>query len=315
MTPTSEAAYTADTWPIACAMLPLGGTDSRGGPIHDADPAEWATHLRQVRGVGFTEVDLTDTWVRVGELEPARLADLRAVLADVGLTVPAISTSRRSVVDAERGAQFLAYSHRVLDVAAELGVPLVSFGFFQDLTPAQQRATWFWLEQGHVDDDSDEARTHAAALIRELAEHAQANDMQISLEMYEDTYVGTCDSAVAFLEQVGHDACGLNPDLGNFVRLHRPLEPVQDMLDKTLRYANYWHVKNYLRDEDPATGSYTTFPLPLDIGYINYRSAIRQALALGYRGAFLCEHYGSDGLGVCGRNREYIRGVLAGVLT
>lgn len=311
----TDTPYTADTWPIACAMLPLGDRDSRGGPIHDADPAEWARHLRQVREVGFTEVDLTDTWVRVADLEPARLQDLRAVLDDVGLTVPAISTSRRSVVDAERGAEYLAYSHRLLDVAAGMGVRTVSLGFFQDLTPAQLRATWFWLEQGHVDDTSDGARAHAVSLVRELAEHAQGNGQQITLEMYEDTYLGTCDSAVAFVAEVGHDACGLNPDLGNLVRLHRPIEPVQDMLDKTLRHANYWHVKNYLRDEDPATGSYTTFPLPMDTGYINYRSAIRQAVGLGYRGAFLCEHYGSDSLGICGRNREYVRGVLAGALS
>ena len=52
----------------------------------------------------------------------------------------------------------------------------------------------------------------------------------------------------------------------------------------------------------------------MDQGLINYRSAIRQALDLGYQGAFLCEHYGSDGLGVCARNREYIRGILAGAL-
>ena len=55
--------------------------------------------------------------------------------------------------------------------------------------------------------------------------------------MYEDTYVGTCDGAVKFLEEVGHPACGLNPDIGNFIRLHRPIEPVQDMLDKVLPYS------------------------------------------------------------------------------
>jgi len=93
-----------------------------------------------------------------------------------------------------------------------------------------------------------------------------------------------------------------------------PIEPVQSMLDKVLPHANYWHVKNYLRDEDPATGAIMTFPVPMDQGLINYRSAIRQALDLGYTGAFLTEHYGSDGLGVCARNREYIRGVLAGAL-
>jgi hypothetical protein len=86
------------------------------------------------------------------------------------------------------------------------------------------------------------------------------------------------------------------------------------MLDKVLPYANYWHVKNYLRDEDPATGQVMTFPVPMDFGFINYRSAIRQALQLGFHGAFLCEHYGSDAITVIGKNRAYVREILATLL-
>ena len=303
--------YTADTWPIAAAMLPFGSTDTHGGPIHDASAEEWAKHLRLVRRIGFTEVDPTDTWVRVCDLSPERRTEFKDVLTDVGLTIPAISTSRRSVMDPEHGAEYLAYSHRLLDAAAELDVPLVSFGFFQEFTPAQREALWFWLAEGWQDDESPEAFDRAAGLIRELAEHAAANGQQISLEMYEDTYVGTCDGAVRFLEAVGHDACGLNPDIGNFIRLHRPIEPVQQMFDKVLPYSNYWHVKNYLRDEDPATGQVMTFPVPMDFGLINYRAAIAQALELGFRGAFLCEHYGSDAITVIGRNRAYVRDILS----
>jgi sugar phosphate isomerase/epimerase len=310
----TNAAYTAENWPIAAAMLPFGSVDSRGGPIHDAEPEEWAKHLRVVARSGFTEVDPTDTWVRVADLSPERLADFRGVLADAGLTIPAISTSRRSVMDPERGKEYLAYSHRLLDVSAELGVPLVSFGFFQEFTPAQRKALWFWLADGWHDDETPEVRSHAASLIRELAEHAQSNGQQITLEMYEDTYVGTADGAIAFLEEVGHPACGLNPDIGNFVRLHRPLEPVAEMLDKLLPHTNYWHVKNYLRDEDPDSGQVMTFPVPMDFGLINYRAAITQAIGLGYRGAFLCEHYGSDAITVIARNRAYIRDILATVI-
>ena len=310
----STAAYTAETWPIAAAMLPFGSVDSRGGPIHEADPEEWAKHLRLVRRLGFTEFDPTDTWVRVGDLSPERLADFKKVMADSGLSIPAISTSRRSVMDPERGEEYLDYSHRLLDKAAELDVPLVSFGFFQKFTPAQEKALWFWLEDGWHDDESAEARGRAASLIRELAEHAQSNGQQITLEMYEDTYVGTADGAIAFLKEVDHPACGLNPDIGNFVRLHRPLEPVQDMLDKLLPHTNYWHVKNYLRDEDPKTGQVMTFPVPMDFGLINYRAAITQAIKVGFRGAFLCEHYGSDAITVIAKNRAYIRDILATVL-
>ena len=306
--------YTAENWPIAAAMLPFGSVDSHGGPIHDAEPEEWAKHLNLVERSGFTEVDPTDTWVRVGDLTPERLTEFQSVLKDAGLTIPAISTSRRSVMDPEHGEEYLAYSHRLLDVAATLGVPMVSFGFFQALKPAQQKALWFWLAEGWHDDESPEARSRAASLIRELAEHAQSNGQQITLEMYEDTYVGTADGAIRFLEEVAHEACGLNPDIGNFVRLHRPLEPVQDMLDKLLPYANYWHVKNYLRDEDPETGQVMTFPVPMEFGLINYRAAITQAVGLGFRGAFLCEHYGSDAITVIGKNRAYVRDILATVI-
>ena len=310
----TTAPYTAENWPIAAAMLPFGSVDSQGGPIHDAEPEEWAKHLNLVARSGFSEVDPTDTWVRVGDLAPERLTEFQSVLKDAGLTIPAISTSRRSVVDPEHGEEYLEYSHRLLDVAASLGVPLVSFGFFQALKPAQQKALWFWLADGWHDDESPEARSRAASLIRELAEHAQSNGQQITLEMYEDTYVGTADGAVQFLEEVGHEACGLNPDIGNFVRLHRPLEPVQDMLDKLLPHANYWHVKNYLRDEDPETGHVMTFPVPMEFGLINYRAAITQAVGLGFRGAFLCEHYGSDAITVIGKNRAYVRDILATVI-
>jgi hypothetical protein len=73
-------------------------------------------------------------------------------------------------------------------------------------------------------------------------------------------------------------------------------------------------VKNYLRDEDPETGQVMTFPVPMDFGLINYRAAITKAVGLGFRGAFLCEHYGSDAITVIGRNRAYVRELLATAL-
>lgn len=84
----------------------------------------------------------------------------------------------------------------------------------------------------------------------------------------------------------------------------------QEMFDLVLPYANYWHIKNYIRDEDPSTGAYFSAPAPLETGLINYRSIIRQALRLGYRGVFQTEHYGGDWLGVGATNAKYIRSVL-----
>ena len=138
--------------------------------------------------------------------------------------------------------------------------------------------------------------------------------MQISLEMYEDTFLGTPEGAVQFLKDVDHAAVGINPDVGNLIRLHRPMPKGEDMYDIVLPYANYWHIKNYIRDEDPTTGSYMSAPVPLKYGTINYRAVIRKALKLGYTGPFMVEHYGSDWLGVGAENAEYIRDVLRSAL-
>ncbi len=103
---------------------------------------------------------------------------------------------------------------------------------------------------------------------------------------------------------------GINADLGNLIRLHRPVEHWQEMMGKVAPYAKYWHVKNYTRTEDPASGVIVTHPAPLESGIINYRSAIRMALAHGFSSPFLCEHYGGDGLSVSAANREYLRRIL-----
>lgn len=302
--------YTPDNWPIACPMLLFGGTDSKGGPIQDADPEEWNWQMREVSMMGFTEMDPLDVWVRVGDLSPERLSVFKEVMAAHNLTVPAISTSRKSVVDAERGEQYLAYGHRVIEAAAELGSQIVSFGFFQATTPAQNAAVWFWLEDGFKDSADPEVYRLAVERIRELAEHAASVGIQISLEMYEDTYLGSADGCVQFVKDVDHQACGLNPDVGNLVRLHRPFEPAMEQFEKMLPYTNYWHIKNYTRDFDPATGAYSTHPSPLGGGYINYRPIIARGLELGFDGPFMVEHYGSDSLWNLAQSREYIRSVL-----
>ncbi|GAB2450805.1 sugar phosphate isomerase/epimerase family protein [Xylanimonas ulmi] len=304
---------TAQTWPIAANMLSFGSRAADGTPNLLAPAESWVAQLAQVADLGFTEVDPTDAWLSIGELPEARFAELLVVLKEVGLTVPSVSTTRRSVVDVARGDDYLRWGHAIVDRAPALGAEVVNFGFMQALTPAQERALWFWLADGHHDDLYDnETRDLAVRRIRELADHAAQVGVQISLEMYEDTYIGTPDLAVQFLADVDRENVGLNPDLGNLVRLHRPVEDIPTMFEKVLPYTNFWHIKNYTRDEDPIAGTYATFPTPLVQGVVNYRAVIRRALDFGFEGVFVCEHYGSDSLGVAAINRDYIREVLRG---
>lgn len=289
---------------MAAAMLPFP-------PSQDADPQTWLAQLAEVAYEGFREVDLTDSWVRVGDLSATRLTELADVLGRAALRPEAVSAIRRSVIDPEHGDENLAYSHRALEAAAHLGCSVVSVGLHRPLLPAQRDVLWFWTVDGPRDDDSPETWDLAVRRLRELGEHAEDLGLELSLEMYEDTLLGSSASAVRLVEDIAHPAVGLNPDLGNLFRLHRDVETFQDAVAACLPVSNYWHVKSYYRDTDPRTGMVTAVPAPMASGSVNYRQAVRTALEVGFTGPFCVEHYGGDGLAVMADNHRYLRRLLA----
>jgi sugar phosphate isomerase/epimerase len=303
--------YVREDWPIAAALLQFSGITSRGVAVQDADAEAWVDTLSQVSEVGFTNIELTDTWLKPANLSPQRRSELSQVLNTCRLGVPALHILRASIIDPIHGEANLEYAHQSLDAAAELGTGILSLGLHRPLTDEQQQQLWFWTAQGATDPQDDPATWKLAVKrFREIGKHADEYGMLVSLELYEDTYLGTADSAVQLIEEIDLPNVGLNPDIGNLVRLHRPIEDWQEILHKTLPYANYWHVKNYFRDENPATGLVTSTPAPLELGFINYRQAVREALSFGFNGVFCCEHYGGDGLGVSAMNQRYLRGLL-----
>jgi sugar phosphate isomerase/epimerase len=302
--------YNRDSWPIAAAMIQYPNILKDGSSVQDQPAEAWAKTLADVSDAGFTHLDPTDSWLRIADLEPSRLDEFMAVVREAGLTIPAISTARRSVIDAKHGDEYLAYNHCVIDTAARIGASAVSFGFFEALTPAQKEALWFWTVQGPVNPDDPEIWEKAVKRTRELGEHAASLGIEVALEMYEDTYVGSADSAVRFVTDVDLPNVKINADIGNLIRLHRPMEHWLKMVETTAPFAGYWHVKNYFRTEDATTGAIVTGPMPLEYGVINYRIAIRIMIENGFNSAFLVEHYGGDGLSVSATNREYLRRIL-----
>ncbi|MGW0789210.1 sugar phosphate isomerase/epimerase family protein [Streptomyces sp. NPDC002911] len=308
---------TPQDWPIGAALLQFPDTTSDGTPVQDAPAAEWAAVLNEVTAEGFDHVDLTDSWLRPGDLSPERLGELIRTLKEHELGISAVSVTRRSVIDPDPNVAEanLAYLLRTVDAAAELGTTVVCAGLHRPLTEAQRRAVWFWHEPGGSDPKGDE-RTWALAVdrLRAVGARAAQHGLRLSLEMYEDTYLGTPESAVRFVRDIGLPNVGINPDIGNLVRLHRPVPHWEELLLPVLPHINYWHVKNYYRDFDPATGAYFTVPAPVEGGVIDYRRALGLALRAGFDGPMCTEHYGGDGLGVSARNRDYLRRLLAAKL-
>lgn len=303
--------YTAETWPIASCILGFPSTTPAGVPAQDAPTSFWRSWFGEVAGEGFEHVEVSDAWLKPALLDAGRRRELVEAAADAGLGIPAVHIQRASVIDPVDGDANLAYQHASVDVVAEMGARVYSTGLHRPFNDAQNAALWFWTAQGPVDPTEDrDTWDRAVSRIREIGDHAADRGLVISLELYEDTYLGTADDAVRFVEAVDRPNVGLNPDVGNLIRLHRPVEDWRELYAKTLPYANYWHLKNYARDE-AADGSFrSSTPSTMRDGLINYREVIGLALDLGYSGVLTCEQYGGDSLGVCGENRRYIRHIL-----
>lgn len=300
-----------DDWPIVASMLQFPGVLADGSLVRQADAESWQGTFAEIRRTGFSLVELNDAWMRLDEVPPSRLDELAGAATAAGVRLTSLCIVRSSVADPTRGAENLTYTHRSLDAAAQLGLSVVSIGFHRPLTAEQQGALWFWTEDGHRDEvDDPEAWGVAVGRVREVGQHAADLGIELSLEMYEDTFLGTGHDAARFVVDVGLPNVGLNPDIGNLVRLHRTIDDWRVTLRETLPHTNYWHVKNYFRDEDRASGVVTAIPAPLKYGLIDYRTAVRDAMSFGFRGMFVCEHYGGDGLGVSAENRDYLRTLL-----
>jgi len=304
------ASLDSETWPIAVCMHGFAAVAADGTALHDAPAERWDAVFGQVARLGFTAIELADSHIRPADLTASRRDELLSIARSHGVTPISVHVQRQSVIQPGKGEANLAYAHRTIDAAAELGLQVFSTGLHQPFTEAQRRALWFWTAPGPVDPDDDETRALAVSRLRELGEHAASVGLPMSLEMYEDTYLGTADSAVRLIEEIGLEGVGLNPDIGNLVRLHRPIEDWREMHEKTLPYANYWHVKNYARDEAGDGSWHTSTPTSLELGLIDYRAMVARAVELGFRGPFLMEQYGGDSLGVCATNRRYLQTLL-----
>jgi len=100
MTTDAGTTLTRENWPIAAAMIQYANILPDGSSVQDQPAEAWAATLDDVADAGFTDLDPTDSWLRIADLSPSRLDEFMAVVREKGLRIPAISTARRSVIDA-----------------------------------------------------------------------------------------------------------------------------------------------------------------------------------------------------------------------
>jgi sugar phosphate isomerase/epimerase len=282
----------------------------RAEPLREAGPQAWMDDLSELRAVGFEAIDLVDSWLSPADLSPGELAALAEAIDANGLRLAGLSVIRRSIIDPELGEENLALTLRALEAAPALGAPIVSIGFHRPLTAAQ-RASQFWMVDAPGDDRSESTWGLATQRLRIVVRRAEELGLRVALEMHEGTLLDSSAGVLRILDAVASDVLGVNPDLGNLVRVPRPLdEGWEETLRAVLPHTTYWHVKNYLRLEHPSAGIYLSAPSELAGGCIDYRRAFRLAFDAGYEGPLCIEHYEGDALGAIARGRSYVGELL-----
>ncbi len=293
---------------IAAGMVKAPTVLPSGAPLLTAGREAWTSALVPFVEQGFGAVEIQDGWLPFPTFDNAMVDDLTAALSANNLSAPSFAIARHSVIEPGSGEQNLDYTLSGLDIAHHMGAHTVCIGLHPTLTQAQRDAHYFWQAPGRSDSTDERTWNTAVERLRAIGERAGQLGLLISLEIYEDTLLGTTESALGLIEAIDMPHVGLNPDIGNLLRLDRPVDPWREMLEAMLPHTNYWHVKNYTRTET-ATGAKTA-PSTLEEGIIDYREAFAIADRAGFDGILVCEQYSDDWLEVLGTNRRFLETIV-----
>ena len=280
-----------------------------GEPLALAGLNAWVGALLPFHQVGFHGVEIHDGWLPFPQFTPSEVDTLRTALAETSLRAPSVAIARKSVIEPGLEDSHLEYTLRGLEVAHELGASLVCLGLHPILTTAQKATNLFWSEPGRKDSTDPETWATAVRHLKAIARRAETLGLEVSLELYEDTLLGTVDSCLKLLSDIDSPIVGLNPDIGNLLRLDRPVDHWRELLEALLPASNYWHVKNYTRVE--TASGFQIEPTTLENGVIDYPQALALAEQGGFDGLIVCEQYSDDWLEVLQANRIFLEGLLA----
>lgn len=294
---------------LTAGMVKASTVLTSGAPLGSGNLNDWVKALTPFRDAGFQSIEIHNGWLPFPEFDTSATAKLLSAAKSASLRIPSVAIARKSVIEPGKGESNLAFTLKGLEVAAELGAQMVCIGLHPELTQAQMDARYFWEAAGRKDPEDSDTWSVAVTRTQEIGNRAKELGLGLSLEIYEDTLLGSPSSSIRFLQDVGMSNVGLNPDIGNLIRLDREVSDWKEMLEATLPFTNYWHVKNYTRESTDNGAS--TKPASLEDGVIDYAQALEMADGFGFEGVIVCEQYSDDWLEVLTENRLYLEQLLS----
>jgi len=201
------------------------------------------------------------------ELDRARI---QTALKDNGLEVAAVASGGLAFSlglsllngDAEIAKRANASLYDLIDLAGDLGVPLVTIGSFR----------------GRLAAGGEGARQRLVDILRQSAEYAQQSAVRLVLEplnRYESDLIANAEQGLAFLEEVNHPAVGLLLDTYHVnIEESSWTEPFRQLMQA----GKLWHV--HLGDNNR---------LPPGQGLIDFAAIMSTLHQSGYAGYLSAE--------------------------
>ncbi len=283
--------------------------------------------MREIFGwaaaAGFSGCELSTAHQDFPGFSDGQLDEVTGRLADAGLGAAAYNPGgfrlHGAGGDAAARTKALVGSVRI---AARLGAPTINLTLPGPGTgggPGSVPSEYLVGARNPLGSGRGRPPAESAALALALAELADAcagEEIEVSLEIHQNSYIEDSDAALALLGDIDRPNVGLNPDLGNILWARAlPAESSEDAIERLAPHAVYVHMKNlrrvFVAGLDRAAFVRTSL---LERGDIDWRWAISALNAAGYRGYLTFEGDYAEGWDfqlAMERNAEYVAGLLA----
>ncbi|HLH71807.1 MAG TPA: TIM barrel protein [Chloroflexota bacterium] len=249
------------------------------------EPGRLRSHLAWWKKQGVEGIVFYDNYPDFYQRPIEHFRVLKTVLDEVGLPVGAFNALRKSLFVPELADLDEKQLYRCLEVAVALGTTILDLSVNVPLPSQRDAQTAATRQLFRGDYAPAEFYEEAARRLKPFVRACAQAGLELSLELHDDGLQDTADNCLRLLHLIDEPNVGVNPDLGNWARVHyEHLDTWRDQVGKLAAKTNYWEVKNYRSIYLPSEHRYQSWPTLLDEGMIDFREAATILWQAGFRG-------------------------------